>query len=135
MTELELEQAIRDYITILYKACYIGWLKVNKLNPGYKLSIGVPSYMFPTTIAGDFETDDSFLSYIYEELRVRNYMRVYFYQVKRMPSNNEEGPTNEGTSIDKVTCDPNYTHYGGISPTTPPIELLGFTYIFPFTLA
>lgn len=116
MTELELEQAIRDYIMSLYKACYVGWLKVDKLNPGYKLSLGIPSYLFPTTVAGDWETDESFLAYVYEDLRIRNYMRVYFYQVRRTPSISEEGPTSDGVSVDKVTCDPNYTKYNGISP-------------------
>jgi len=113
MTETELEQAIRDYIMSLYKACYNGWLQVEKLNPGYKLTIGIPSYMFPTTTAGDWETDDEFLNYIYEDLRIRNYMRVYFYKVVRTPSVNEEGPTSDQVSTDTVTCDPNYTDYNG----------------------
>jgi len=99
MTEIELAQAIRDYITTLYKACYIGWLQVEKLYPGYKMSIGIPSYMFPTTVAGDWETDEDFLNYIYEDLRIRNYMRVWFYQVHRTTRNEEEGRSGEAPAI------------------------------------
>jgi len=140
MTELELEQAIRDYILTLYKACYIGWLKVEKFNPGYRLSLGIPSYMFPTTVAGDWETDTDFLNYIYEDLRVRNYMRVYFYKVNRTSGNNDENdPSNQATIPEQPSCNPNYTDYNGIfyrgTPltTTPPI-ISGFTFIFPIIL-
>ncbi|MGV8961806.1 MAG: hypothetical protein ACOH2V_00225 [Candidatus Saccharimonadaceae bacterium] len=90
MTEQELEQKIRDYIVTLYKAHYIGYLKVEKFNPGYKMSIGIPHYMYPTTVACDFSTDDEFLSYIYEDFRIRNYMRVYFYKVVRTEGSREE---------------------------------------------
>lgn len=90
MTEQELEQAIRDYIMTLYSACYVGYLKVQKLSPGYSLSIGIPSYMYLTTITCDFLTDEEFLTYIYEEFRTRNYMRVYFYKVHRIENSIEE---------------------------------------------
>lgn len=90
MTELELVQMILDYIKILYSAEYTGYMIVEKLEPGYRFSIGIPSYMFPTTIATDADTDDEFLALIYEELRVRNYMRTYFYQVVRTPNTREE---------------------------------------------
>lgn len=46
------------------------------------LILGLPSYMQPTSIAHDGD-DESFLEYIYEELRTRNYIRVYFYKVNR----------------------------------------------------
>jgi len=117
MDERELEQAIRDYIMDLYKACYIGWLRVEKLNPGYKMSIGIPSYMYPTTTAGDWETDEDFLNYIFEDLRTRNYMRVWFYKVYRTSRSEEEGRTNEQPGVpDKPSCEPNYKYYEGISP-------------------
>ena len=105
MNELELEQAILDYIKINYKAEYTGFLKVEKFpstytefignpsnnpGPGYRMSIGIPNYMFPTTIACDFETDEEFLNYVYEEFRTRNYMRVYFYKVVRTPESREQ---------------------------------------------
>lgn len=90
MTELELTQAIRDYIMSSYNANYVGYLIVEKLNPGYKMSIGIPSYMFPTTIAGDFSTDEEFLDFIFKELRERNYMRVDYYKGIRTPNSREE---------------------------------------------
>lgn len=90
MTEEELIQKILDYIKTLYSAEYTGELTVLKSNPGYVMSIAIPSYMFPTVIMCDFETDDEFLNYIYEELRIRNYMRVYFYQVNRTPNDTEQ---------------------------------------------
>lgn len=115
MTEIELTQAIRDYIKTLYKAHYTGWLKVEKLNPGYKVSIGIPSYMFPTTIAGDWATEEEFLNFVYEDLRIRNYMRVYFYQVYRMTRSEEEAYMNKQPRIlPSPTYDPKYTDYDGI---------------------
>lgn len=90
MDELELAQAIRDYIRSLYNADYVGYLVVEKLNPGYKVTIGIPSYMHPTSIAGDWATDEEFLNFVFEDLRIRNYMRVDFYKVVRTPSSREE---------------------------------------------
>lgn len=114
MTEIELEQTIRDYIMTLYKACFIGWLQVEKLNPGYKLSIGIPSYMFPTTIAGDWATDEDFLNFVFEDLRIRNYMRVYFYKTHRTTRNEEDGRSSEQPGVpQRPSCDPNYTNYDG----------------------
>jgi hypothetical protein len=56
----------------------------------YKFTMGVPSYMCPTTIAGDFSSDTEFLEFIYKELRERNYMKVDFYRVKRTETTREE---------------------------------------------
>jgi len=82
---------IRDYIRIIYNANYIGSLIVEKFDGNiYRMSIAIPHYMFPTTIAGEFMTDESFLDYVYEELRIRNYMRVYFYKVVRTQNTREE---------------------------------------------
>lgn len=140
MTETELEQAIRDYIVTLYKACYIGWLKVEKFNPGYRLSLGIPSYMFPTTVAGDWATDADFLNYVYEDLRVRNYMRVYFYKVYRTTGSSDENAPNTPVAIpEQPSCCPNYTDYDGMfyrgtPSTTPPPIISGFTFIFPIIL-
>lgn len=101
MEEQELEQAILDFIRINYEAEYTGYLKVEKFpssfpsyfenpGPGYRLTIGVPSYMFPTTISCDFTTDEEFLDYVYNEFKTRNYMRVDFYKVVRTPNSKEE---------------------------------------------
>jgi hypothetical protein len=81
MNEQELEQEILDYIKNLYKADFIGKIEVTK-NP-YSLLLGIPSYMHPTLLSGDFSDDTTFLEYIYKELKTRNYMRVYFYKVTR----------------------------------------------------
>lgn len=90
MTTTELENSIRDYIKYLYEAEFTGFLEVEKLNPGYKMSIGIPHYMFPTTIACDCETDEEFLNYVYADFEIRNYMRVYFYKVVRTPYSREQ---------------------------------------------
>lgn len=86
----ELKDKIKKYILDLYKAEYTGYLEVEKSSTGYKMSIGIPHYMFPTTIACDCDTDEEFLNYVYEDFRIRNYMRVYFYKVVRTPSSREQ---------------------------------------------
>jgi hypothetical protein len=83
MTELELVNEILDFIKIQYKANYIGVIKVTKADGIYTLSIGIPNYKFPTLLSGNFENDEDFLEYIKKELSSRNYMRVYFYEVRR----------------------------------------------------
>lgn len=90
MQEQELEQLIHDYIKSWYKAEYKGLLQVEKLNPGYKFTIGIPSYMSPTSLAIDCETDEEFLEYIFSELRKRNYIRKDVYKVNRTFKSREE---------------------------------------------
>jgi len=88
MNEQELTQAIHDYIKTLYNADYNGYLKVEKTDTEYKFIIGIPSYMFPTVTAGEFNSDEEFLDYIFEDLRIRNYMKQDYYKVIRL---DEEG--------------------------------------------
>lgn len=87
MEEAELEQVISDYLTTLYNCTYNGLLEVTKqsLDEGwlYTLSLGIPSYMCKTTISGEFQSDIEFIDYIKEEIRTRNYVKVYFYKVNR----------------------------------------------------
>ena len=90
MQETELEQKILDYIKTLYKAEYVGYLKVELLTCGYSLALGIPSYMCKTTIASDITDPEQFLNYIYEELRVRNYMKLDIYKVYRYSDKREE---------------------------------------------
>ena len=90
MQEEELLEKILDYIKTTYKAEYTGRASVKKNGTEYIFRIGIPSYMSPTSIAGSFETDDQFLEYIYEELRTRNYIRLYIYKVTREKAPNEE---------------------------------------------
>jgi hypothetical protein len=52
--------------------------------------MGLPSYMLPTTISLECSSDDDFLNYIYNELKVRNYMRLDIYKVKRHEDSREE---------------------------------------------
>lgn len=56
----------------------------------------MPSYMAPTTIGYDTlstieaEADEEFMTFIKEELRARNYMRLYIYKVTRTDDSREE---------------------------------------------
>lgn len=90
MQEQELIQKIRDFIKETYNAEYIGYLNVIFLHPGYKFEIGIPSYMSPTSLSINCETDEEFLDYIYDELRKRNYIRLDFYKVTRKNDSREE---------------------------------------------
>ena len=89
MRILELEKKINDFITTTYKATYNGLLEVHKENTQYMFILGVPSYMSPTTISIDTEDEEIFLEYIYSELKVRNYMKVYFYKVIKKDAKTE----------------------------------------------
>lgn len=90
MQEQELENLIRGYIKTLYNAEYTGLVRVEKLNPGYKCILGIPSYMVQTSFAIDCETDEEFLDYVYKELRSRNYIRQEVYKVLRNSQTREE---------------------------------------------
>ena len=86
----QLENLIRDYIKFWYEAEYTGFLKVIKNPPTYTWKIGLPSYMVPTTITIDCDTDEEFLNYIYSEIRSRNYIRLEIYKVTRNMNTREE---------------------------------------------
>lgn len=79
----ELVHKIRDYIRNIYKAEYKNRLEVKFENGIYTLLLGVPNDLIPTTISLQTNDPQEFLDFIYEELRTRNYMRTYFYQVRR----------------------------------------------------
>lgn len=83
MRRTELEQKIHDYIKTTYNAEYKGLLRVEQENDIYALTLGIPSYMARTHIACNADNDEDFLSYIFEELRVRNYVRQEVYKVVR----------------------------------------------------
>ena len=83
MRRQDLEELILDYIKNLYSAEYVGELSVYKIGEMYTFSIAIPEKLIPTTISCNCETDEDFLTFIYEEIRTRNYMRVYFYEVRR----------------------------------------------------
>lgn len=90
MRKPELEQKIHDYIKALYKAEYKGRLEVTQEDDIYALTLGIPSYDIPTTISLQTDKEEEFLKYICEELRVRNFMRVYFYSIKRTDPKNDK---------------------------------------------
>lgn len=85
----ELEKKILDYIKTAYNAEYAGLLEVTKEDTIYTLKIGIPSYMSPTTITIDTDSEDSFLEYIYSELKSRNYMRLEIYKIVRTNESND----------------------------------------------
>ena len=90
MTENELTQEILDYIRTLYKADYVGYIKVLKEDGIYSLALGIPSWMTKTNIIMSTDSDEEFLAYIKEELRTRNYMRLMIYRVDRTNDTREE---------------------------------------------
>lgn len=79
----DLVAQILDYILTLYKAEYIGRLEVYQNGTTYMFLIGVPSYMVPTTNFYEATNDEDFLTYIFEELRTRNFMKIDKYKVIR----------------------------------------------------
>lgn len=83
MRRTDLELVISDYITNLYNANYTGTLEVYEEDGLYTMKLGMPSYMSLTTISAETSTDADFISFIQEELRSRNYMRVDNYRVVR----------------------------------------------------
>lgn len=93
MLREDLVQEILDYIKTLYKAEYVGRIEVQQEGDVYSLLIGVPSYMTPTTThyaATSSDKDAEFLAYIYEDLRIRNYMKIDKYKVVRATTTKEE---------------------------------------------
>lgn len=100
MQRPDLVQQILDYIETLYKAKYVGLIEVEQLNDidpvtqetqvSYKFKLGVPAYMIPTVTIINVDNDDAFLDFIYEDLRVRNYMKIDKYKVIRTENIREE---------------------------------------------
>ena len=70
-------------MTNVYKATYNRRLEVKNTDGIYTLILGVPDDLIPTSISFQTEDSQAFLDYVYEELRTRNYMRTYFYQVRK----------------------------------------------------
>lgn len=83
MSTEELENMIHECIKTLYSATYNRRLEVNHDNGVYSLVLGIPDDVMPTTISLQTNDPQVFLDYIYNELKNRNYMKVYFYQVRR----------------------------------------------------
>lgn len=77
----ELEKKIHDFIKECYKAEFTGLLKVSNDNGIYSLVLGIPSYMAPTTLSLQADSDEEFLNYVKKELVSNNYVRVDFYKI------------------------------------------------------
>ena len=78
MTERELEQVIRGYLMNIYKAEYIGTLKIKKLNPfGYEIQMGMNTPECPDIIYAELK-DEEFLEFIRNELYHRRINTVYY---------------------------------------------------------
>lgn len=83
MTTQELEQAIRDSIEKLYKAKYVSRLIVKEIKDrdtviGYTLTLDMNNRDKPIYMSRE-GTPEQFLAYIHEELRVRQLIRVDYY--------------------------------------------------------
>lgn len=75
----ELEQAILDIILDLYNECYIKKLHVHKFGENsYNCEIYLNTDSQPINIAADLD-EDSFLTYVYEELRRRHLFSDKYY--------------------------------------------------------
>lgn len=79
-----LEQTIHDYIKTLYKAVFTGVLKVNKLEEGYSLELGIPSSHLPMYLSYGEDDEAGFLKYICKELATRNLIRRHFYKIEKI---------------------------------------------------
>lgn len=79
MTIQELEQAILEAIETMYKCKYVGLLKLTKLPVGYKLQLGWRHDDYPISIMSDSPTEEVFLKYIKEELRIRRLDKVKYF--------------------------------------------------------
>ena len=86
-----LETQIHDYIKNLYKATFVGHLKVNKLEIGYSLELGIPSSHIPMYFNYAVDSESEFLKYICKELATRILIRRHFYKIEKI---NEEGRNN-----------------------------------------
>lgn len=86
MTELELEQVIREYLRNIYNSEYIGNIKIQKLNPfGYQISLGMNTPECPDIIYAELE-DSQFLKFLKEELKHRRFNVVQYGKLfKTMP--------------------------------------------------
>ena len=84
MTIQELEKKIHEYIAKIYKAEFKGLLEVAHKDGVYILTLGVPSPDISTSISLQTENEQDFLDYIEKELINRDYMRVYYYGIRRV---------------------------------------------------
>lgn len=82
MTIQELDQAIRELIRSIYKAEYVGSLKIKELKDGYDLALGFNHTENPIHIAASL-TAVKFLKYVEEELKNRRFANNEYYSYRR----------------------------------------------------
>ncbi len=73
-----LKQVILDIIKECYGKCYIGPLRIKRLNGGWDVSLGFQNEEKPIHIAAQLEWND-FLKYFKEEIRHRHLGHDHFY--------------------------------------------------------
>ena len=93
MSNKDLETKIHDLIRKLYKAKYNGTLEVTNKNGIYVLKLGVPTPELATQISLQTDSEEEFLEYLEKELKDRDYMRVYYYKVKRTENEKKKWDT------------------------------------------
>ena len=85
MTHTELNQVIREYMRDIYKAEFIGKLKIEDIEPiGYKVSFYLDNPEYPLVIIGDMP-DEEFIPYIKEELRSRKLIKTKYFRTIKLP--------------------------------------------------
>lgn len=86
MTEQELEQVTREYMLDIYKAEYIGKMKVEKVQPfGYLIKLGLNTPECPYIIYAELK-DKEFLEFLREQLKTMKLHMVFYGKLfKTMP--------------------------------------------------
>lgn len=79
MSIQELEQVILDLIENLYECKYVGLLRIIKLPIGYKLQLGWRHDDYPISIMSDSRTEEQFISFVKEELRIRKLNKTKYF--------------------------------------------------------
>ena len=83
MSEEELKNKVLEIICNMYKAVYVGYLKIVKVGDVYRMYLGVPTETMPTNFDLQCNSDEEFLNFIEEEFKRRNYLRRVTYNVIR----------------------------------------------------
>ena len=87
MNEIECKENILCLIEAIYHKKYIGTLEVSKLNPGWRVRLGMNNTDKPIIISAELP-DDKFLKFFREELLNRDLDSVsYFLGYKEYPDN------------------------------------------------
>lgn len=83
MTHSDLKQAILAYMRELYKAEFVGGLKIQSLEPtGYRVTLYLDNPEVGVDIISDL-SDEEFLPFIKEELRKKKFNKTkYFKTIK-----------------------------------------------------